>query len=708
MIAPFATRVSALTFTVIDMNPFRALSLALVLFLPLLARAAPVEFSFKLKPTDGNPFGRLVWAEVVTPDGRTLFLPAYLSAKDTWSVRARAAALGEYRLGAVKETTAEGLLVREAKRLGSGKFTVKQVAAPRGGIGIDPRNPRRFAFADGTPYVPLGANLAWANGPREAYFPAAFAKFQQTGLNWSRVWMCHWGGTNLDWLEKAPSPAPGTLDLGVATFWDSIIESAEEHGIHLQLVLQHHGQWSTGANPNWEINPWNAANGGFLRSPAAFFSDPKARALTKLKYRYIVARWGYSPAIMAWELFNEAMWTDARNGSPAENAAVAAWHGEMADFIRGLDVERHLVTTSDDYLDQPLYARMDYYQPHLYASHLVPSARWFDPPAAALDRPVFYGETGEDNDPRVAGGPKHGGPLTLPLLWSSLMADAAAPAQYWYTEDALKNGLLPHFATLARYFRENGLDHRSDLASFSAVVESAEQVPLVIEPALNWRQGRGPVVTLPLDGREVPAHGAIPRHFVNADPASGQKYPGRVALRLDYPQAATAKIRLVGSGADGASFRLLLDGATVAEHTFPATGTRQPGGKLVEFPLPISAGPHELVLENPHGPDWFELGGIDTGLTCSPLAAVGRRAADRVCLWVWHRQGVYSKNGATPVAGRIDVDALAAGRWRVTWWDLVAGAPLPATERSHPGGTFHLPTPPIGRHAAVSLELLTR
>jgi hypothetical protein len=38
------------------------------------------------------------------------------------------------------------------------------------------------------------------------------------------------------------------------------------------------------------------------------------------------------------------------------------------------------------------------------------------------------------------------------------------------------------------------------------------------------------------------------------------------------------------------------------------------------------------VLENPNGPDWFELGSIDTGLTCSPLAVVGRRAADRIVL----------------------------------------------------------------------------
>ncbi len=690
------------------MKYFRAVVLALVFFLPLLVRASPVEFSFKLKRTDGNPFARQVWAEVSAPDGRTLLLPAFLSATDTWSVRTRVGTIGTYRLGTVKETAADGLVIREAKTLGSGKFNAKRTADPRGNIGIDPSNPRRFAFADGTPYVPLGANLAWPEGPREAFFNTSFAQFQRTGLNWSRIWMSHWGGTNLDWTQDdlAPSPPTGSIHPRVANLWDSIVESAEEHGVYFQMVFQHHGQWSTGANANWQFNPWNIANGGFLKSPVAFFSDPQARTLTKLKYRYIVARWGYSPSIMAWELFNEAMWTDARNGTPADNAAIAAWHDEMADYVRSVDAHHHLVTTSDDYLDQALYRKMDYYQPHLYASHLIPSARCVEPAAALLDRPVFYGEAGEDNDPRLTDAPKLGGALTLPTIWSSLMADTAAPAQYWYTTDALRQGLLPQFATLARYFRDNGLDRRADLAPFTAVVESAEQLPLVLQPALNWRQCAGPTLSVPLDGRDPPELALIPRHFVNADPAARQRYPGRLTLQLDYPRAAEAQLRIAGHGAAGASLRCLVDGQVLAERTWPATTDNKPSVKPVAFAFPLTAGPHTLVLENPQGEDWFEFAGFDTGLTVSPLAAVGRRAFDRVCLWLWHREGVYAKAGAAPVSGSVVLDALAAGKWRVVWWDLTAGRPATPLEIEHTGGTLRLPTPPIGRHAAASMELV--
>ena len=690
------------------MKRLRAALSLLLAALPLFATAAPVEFSFKLERTAGNPFSREIWADVTTPSGQTLRLPAFLSASDTWSVRTRAALVGEYRLGAVQETTPAGLVTLPAKRRSAASVAVKQADDPRGNVVIDPKNPRRFAFADGTPYVPFGMNLAWATGDRAKFFPSAFARFQQAGLDWARIWMCHWGGTNLDWLpdDLGASPAPGTLDLRVAKFWDSIVAAAEAHGIRFQLVFQHHGQFSTGANANWQVNPWNVANGGFLASPVAFFSDATARALTKQKFRYIVARWGYSSAIMAWELFNEAMWTDARNGTAADNAAIAAWHGEMADYVRSVDVHRHLVTTSDDYLHEPLYAKMDFYQPHLYACHLLPSARWFEPAAAALDRPVFYGECGEDNEPRLAGQERHGGPLSVPLVWSSVMAAAAAPAQYWYSWEAMDHGLLPQFATLARFRASTGLDRRADLAPFTAVVESAEQIPLVIQAALNWRQCAGPTVTVPLDGREVPELAAIPRHFVNGAPDSGQKYPGRATFMLDYPRDATAAVRLAGHGAEGASFRLTLDGKVLAERLWPATTDGQPNTTGTTFNLPLTAGPHTLTIENPRGEDWFELAGIGTGLTCSPLAAVGRRASDRVCLWVWHREGVYRKNGATPVSGTVVIDDLPAGRWRVIWWDLDRGDPQPATDLDHGGGVHRLPTPAISRHAAVSLELV--
>ena len=141
--------------------------------------------------------------------------------------------------------------------------------------------------------------------------------------------MDNWDGKNLDW----PKPgAFGQLSLSVAQKWDGIVAAAEQSGICFQMTLQHHGQYSSSVDPQWSGNPYNTANGGFLSNATQFFTNATAKALTKRKLRYAVARWGYSPAVMAWELFNEVQFTDA--AQVGQWSIIGAWHDEMAQFIR--------------------------------------------------------------------------------------------------------------------------------------------------------------------------------------------------------------------------------------------------------------------------------------------------------------------------------------------------------------------------------------
>ena len=197
--------------------------------------------------------------------------------------------------------------------------------------------------------------------------------------NWSRVWMTHfydWQGLglNLDWPKV--NNTFGQLSLPNARNWDAIVAAADQAGIHFQMTLQHHGQYSSTnvskTDPNWEQNPYNTANGGFLSASTNFFTDPEARSLTKRKLRYIVARWGYSPSIMAFELFNEVQFTDAAQLNMWNN--IEAWHNEMAQFIRTNDVYHHLITTSSD-LNEPIWDQTDYYQHHDYPSDLITGIR---------------------------------------------------------------------------------------------------------------------------------------------------------------------------------------------------------------------------------------------------------------------------------------------------------------------------------------------
>ena len=672
-----------------------------------MARAAPepVTFAFKLLPDAADPFARDIWAEVITPSRATLRLPAYYAGNGRFAVRARAEEPGEYRLGHITEMVngqAVALAFRPVGGDRSRVLTVEDRPAVRCAAGPPPR----LVLADGTPYVPLGANLAWADDSRVATHRRALRAFAAAGLNWTRIWMVHWSGLNLDWLpeDMGRSPPPGALDLRVAADWDKIISTAEDTGVYLQMVLQYHGQYSTVSDSNWGLNPWNAANpGGFLRSPEEFFTSARAKELTLRKYRYIVARWGYSPAVLAWELFNEVHWVDAISVAHREDD-VARWHAEMAAFIRSVDPYHHLVTTSTENLRSPIYTALDYFQPHLYPANLLAGVRRIIPAPETLDRPVFYGEMGDEFS-ALTPDQKTAGVGLVPPVWASLMGQGRYPAQPWNGLRLIAEGRIGELGAVARFLAATGLGRRDGLQPFSAVVECGTRVPLELAGSYAWLRRPAPEIVVPLDGRQPLELADIPRIYVGSPDSLAEGYPGRATYHIDLPRAVTVRLHIADTGRRGAAIRVLLDGAAVVEKAWPA---RPAAGAQQAFSAEVLAfaantGPHTLIVENPGSRDWFDLSAIDLGLETPALAAIGQRADGFLAVWVWHRPGVFALRSPAALAGTILIKDVPAGRWQVTWWDTLKGVPAAPTVIEHPGGLLRLPTPLIARHAAVVL-----
>jgi hypothetical protein len=199
----------------------------------------------------------------------------------------------------------------------------------------------------------------------------------------------------------------------------------------------------------------------------------------------------------------------------------------------------------------------------------------------------------------------------------------------------------------------------------------------------------------------------IPRIYVGSAGSLAEGYPGRAVYHFDFPRAATLRPRIAGIGGAGSAIRVSLDGHPVVEQSWPARRAASAGAAPefpAEFSFPVSAGRHDLVVENPGAPDWFDLTGIDLGLDTPVLAAAGQRSAGFIALWVWHRQGVFAVNAPKPVTGTLLVDDVPAGTWHVTWWNSLTGVPAATTTIEHAGGLLKLPTPAIARHAAVVLE----
>jgi Cellulase (glycosyl hydrolase family 5) len=675
----------------------------------LLAHAAaagpkPIEFDFLVpdNPATTNQYSRELWAEVVTPGGQKLTLPAYYADAGLYAVRARPDEIGAYRFGAVSETT---LGIRKTDVVVSlvSPATVQNTARTRlPSILIDPKNPRRLARTDGLPYLPVGANLAWAPDgvtDRVGYYEKAFPAFAKANLNWMRIWMAHWDGLNLDWLPAymGPSPKAGVMSAEVAENWDRILAAAEENGVYVQLVLQHHGQYTTASDSNWAENPWNAANpGGFLASPEDFFTDPNARIITLIKYRYIVARWGWSPAIVAWELFNEVHWTDAmRHGREAE---VARWHSDVASYIRSVDVYGHLITTSTESLRSPIYDKMDYCQPHLYAANMIAAARTFETAPTALTKPVFYGEEGDDHQP-VTDDVKKAGLNLIPTVWASIMGQGAMAAQPWNGWLIMDQNRLDELGAVFRFLAISRVAMQGDLEPFSCVVECKERFPMRIIAGQFWQRRPAPDFDYPVDGTEPLDAADVPATLVGSAASRADGYPGRATYHLTLAHTGLMAAHVYSVAEAGGGLDVSVDDKIVASHVW-AAGKGAPGNPNLEFAVP--AGKHTLVLSNP-GPDWIGVSAVDMGIDISALSLIGRRNDHFIEAWIWNKPNLYLLTPYPAVTGTVDFDNVPAGTWKVTWWNTQKGVPAETKVVVHPGGTLRLETPPIVRHAAVVL-----
>ncbi len=108
-----------------------------------------------------------------------------------------------------------------------------------------------------------------------------------------------------------PSPAPSACSARTwPRNWDRLVSEAEENKDTSSWCCSAMGSSTTSDELGAE--PVDAANrGGFL--DRRMISSP-TRLMTLVKYLPSVARWGWSPAIVAQELFNEVHWTDVRHG----------------------------------------------------------------------------------------------------------------------------------------------------------------------------------------------------------------------------------------------------------------------------------------------------------------------------------------------------------------------------------------------------------
>lgn len=456
----------------------------------------PTELGLTTDGTFANPYDPThaqLDVSFTSPAGKIMTVPAFwyqnfdratLKPKGTagWRVRFTPTSAGQW--------TASASFAKPQVNSASLKFNVAISNSP-GFVRIDKQNPHYFAYDNGrnTFYFPIGLNIGWANqqpgehGSVLATYERWLTQLSKNGGNIARVWMAPWSFA-VEWKET------GLGDYGgrqlQAWMLDQVFEMARKKGVNIELTLINHGQFSVSTNDEWKDNPFNVANGGFLKSPGEFATNPQARDLFKRKLRYIAARYAAQPNLFAWEWWNEVNWT------PIGGSDLNEWTLDMTRALKTWDPYVHLISSSystggtSDLWAMP---QIDFSQQHDYGAR--------DPLAWGRSAVSTFTDTAPNKPVLLAEVGYSAGGNEVPLIrdkihfhnsiWAAPFVGYAGSGMYWWWDTFVDpENQWPHYRGLADFLKGENL---ATMTGQNASVNTLNAAALTLQSntrALIW------------------------------------------------------------------------------------------------------------------------------------------------------------------------------------------------------------------------------
>jgi hypothetical protein len=669
-----------------------------------------LEFALSNVPSVGNPFDpdsiRLD-AAFTFPSGRTLVVPAFWyqgyqrslsggyeqdvpTGTGGWRLRFTPPESGGYSLSLTIQTNGQpsgGAVITN--------FTVPTSPPPprSGYVGIAPSR-QYFQTGDGQPLRLIGENVAWGDNPQTFSYDTWFSHMQSAGENYARIWMCPW-----EFGIEDSASSRTNYSLGPAWQLDYVLQLAEQRGIYLLLCLDYHGMFATqpdswGGNNYWPENPYNVTNGGPCTVANDFFTNSTARWFYQKRLRYLVARYGYSQNLLAWELFNEI----DNDYSFLNSTNVAAWHGVMGGWLHTNDVFGHLVTTSlTGNSDRPeiwSLPQLDFAAYHSY-NETAPASRLNTVAQSFLQRyrkPVMVGEFGTSsdgwnrtNDPYLRGW-RQG-------IWGGALGGSAGTAMSWWWENIDGENDYSIYASLGALLNRTGWGRGTWT---NMVFQTSGSPPVTVG---NLVPGGQPLnVTLPLDS------------------AWGGMTSGRLAvpdLKTPFVMNAwlTNNARLVmhlNSVSDGSIMVVKVDGTTLLRTNLPnLDGTYNVNEEYnMDIPVNLPAGLHSITITNT-GNDWFYLDWVRleqvlpatyAGNWAPSAGAIGLQGPHESLLYVVAPVLSFPANATTaplPVqqGHTVTLTNWPPGKFIAEWYDPATAASLGTSPAITINGSLTLPLP---------------
>lgn len=307
---------------------------------------------------------------ITAPSGKKLVLPCYYESGESgrtslWKARFTPGETGEYKY------TFQLSRGRKKSALSS-EHSFYASASRKPGF-LRTKSNWILQFDDGTPFRGVGQNIGWETRDTDDskffkdlheradiyHYDYMLPEFARNGGNFYRTWICSW---NLPIDYEGPfnnsryNVSTEYYNPDALARMDHVIELSETLDLYIMLTLGQGGYTTRDRGP--------------VTSPEEFFAAPEARAWYKNRLRYIVARWGYSPAIAMWEFFNEVDNVQFRDpGNPIDGKLIVDWHEEMSSYLKQVDPYQHIVTTSISHRDIEglnSIANIDINQKHIY------------------------------------------------------------------------------------------------------------------------------------------------------------------------------------------------------------------------------------------------------------------------------------------------------------------------------------------------------
>jgi Domain of unknown function (DUF5060) len=276
-----------------------------------------------------------------------------------------------------------------------------------------------LAYHDGTPFYGLGHGDALnilADGFNIDTGVNLFDNMNAAGENYV-VW----------WPLYSNSPIGGSYDQYSASnlnLIDTVVKDAQKKGVFIIFTIWDHPELRDNTHPwgngNWERNGFSK-----LTSIDDFFKSDESWVWQENFYRYVIARWGYSPAIGMWQTVSEINGTNSYDNTDF-------WHERVNAYFIDNDPYRHPTTASrsGDVDWEEGHLAMDAPQVHIYALEggAVQAADviagWTEIMWNRVEKPNWVGEFGIT------------GNLSYPELfhnsiWAALGAGAALTPAEW-------------------------------------------------------------------------------------------------------------------------------------------------------------------------------------------------------------------------------------------------------------------------------------